>query len=196
MLYETLKWPQIAPFCISSKQNSRPPPPLTNYGVHTNKPQLRPCWLTVNQRNTQCQNIAELTSANVEEWRRFPQERPRILVRGIDGAIWGHFKVSYNIESSTILMTLIDKNFLKLSKICPSCLSRYEHLHCCGNDLPATLCTTLDSVNPVLYPSIDTILIKLWDVWKPMLGRPWRMTGYLPLEWCIVVAVHGSGFPI
>ena len=26
---------------------------------------------------------------------------------------------------------------------------------------PTTLCTTLDSVNPVLYPSIDTILIKL-----------------------------------
>jgi hypothetical protein len=47
-----------------------------------------------------------------------------------NGAIWGHFRVSYNIESSTILMTLIDKNFLKLSKICPSCLSRYEHLHC------------------------------------------------------------------
>ena len=46
------------------------------------------------------------------------------------GSIWGHFRVSYNIESSTILMTLIDKNFLKLSKICPSCLIRYEHLHC------------------------------------------------------------------
>ena len=30
------------------------------------------------------------------------------------------------------------------------------------NDLPTTLCTTLDSVNPVLYPSIDTILIKLF----------------------------------
>jgi hypothetical protein len=29
------------------------------------------------------------------------------------------------------------------------------------NDLPTTLCTTIDSVNPVLYPSIDTILIKL-----------------------------------
>ena len=29
------------------------------------------------------------------------------------------------------------------------------------NDLPTTLCTTLVSVNPVLYPSIDTILIKL-----------------------------------
>jgi hypothetical protein len=28
-----------------------------------------------------------------------------------NGAIWGHFKVSYNIESRTILMTLIDKNF-------------------------------------------------------------------------------------
>ena len=47
-----------------------------------------------------------------------------------NGTIWGHFRVSYNIESSTILMTLIDKNFLKLSKTCPSCLSRYEHLHC------------------------------------------------------------------
>ena len=34
-----------------------------------------------------------------------------------NGAIWGHFRVSYDIESSTILMTLIDKNFLKLSKI-------------------------------------------------------------------------------
>ena len=29
------------------------------------------------------------------------------------------------------------------------------------NDLPTTLCTRLDSVNQVLYPSIDTILIKL-----------------------------------
>ena len=28
-------------------------------------------------------------------------------------------------------------------------------------DLPTTFCTTLDSVNPVLYPAIDTILIKL-----------------------------------
>ena len=27
------------------------------------------------------------------------------------------------------------------------------------SDLPTTLCITLDSVNPVLYPSIDTILI-------------------------------------
>ena len=44
-------------------------------------------------------------------------------------AIWGHCRVSYNIELSTILMTLIDKNFLKLSKIYPSCLSRYEHVH-------------------------------------------------------------------
>jgi hypothetical protein len=70
--------------------------------------------------------------------------------------------------------------------------------------LPTTLCTTLDSVNPVLYPSIDTILIKLCvlltmpvasataemsfsvlRVWKLMLGRPWRMTGYLSLDWCI-----------
>ena len=34
-----------------------------------------------------------------------------------NGAIWGHFRVSYNIESSTILITLMDKNFLKLFKI-------------------------------------------------------------------------------
>ena len=47
MLYETLKWPQIAPFCISSKKNPRPPPPLKNYGVHTIKPQLRP-WDQMN----------------------------------------------------------------------------------------------------------------------------------------------------
>ncbi len=47
-----------------------------------------------------------------------------------NGAIWDHFKVSYNIESSTILMTLIDKNFLRLLKICPPCLSRYEDLRC------------------------------------------------------------------
>jgi hypothetical protein len=39
-----------------------------------------------------------------------------------NGAIWGHFRVSYNIESSTILMILIDKNILKLSKMCSSCL--------------------------------------------------------------------------
>ena len=32
------------------------------------------------------------------------------------------------------------------------------------NDLTTTLCTTLDSVNPVLYPSIDTMLIKLFSV--------------------------------
>jgi len=43
MLYETLKWPKIAPFCISSKKKSSPP--LNAYGVHTIKPQLRPCCL-------------------------------------------------------------------------------------------------------------------------------------------------------
>jgi len=29
----------------------------------------------MNQRNTQCQNIAELTNAILEELRRFPKER-------------------------------------------------------------------------------------------------------------------------
>ena len=32
------------------------------------------------------------------------------------------------------------------------------------NDLSTTLCTTLDSVNPVLYPSIDTILCVLLTI--------------------------------
>ena len=41
MLYETLKWPQIAPFCISSKKIPDPPS-LKNDGVYTIKPQLRP----------------------------------------------------------------------------------------------------------------------------------------------------------
>jgi hypothetical protein len=34
-----------------------------------------------------------------------------------NGAIWGHFRVSYDIESSTILMTLIDKNYAVSWKI-------------------------------------------------------------------------------
>jgi hypothetical protein len=37
----------------------------------------------VNQRNLQCQNTAELTSTNVEEWRS------RILVRGINRRVCG-----------------------------------------------------------------------------------------------------------
>jgi len=41
MLYETLKWPQIAPFCISSKKKF-PDISLNAYGVHIIKPQLRP----------------------------------------------------------------------------------------------------------------------------------------------------------
>jgi hypothetical protein len=42
------------------------------------------------------------------------------------GTILG-FHNTDNVESSTILMNLIDKNFLKLSKICPSCLSRLKN---------------------------------------------------------------------
>jgi len=38
----------------------------------------------VNQRIPQCQNIASLTNAILEEWRRSPQERLRRLVRGIN----------------------------------------------------------------------------------------------------------------
>jgi hypothetical protein len=56
ILYETLKWPQIAPFCISSKKNPRPPPPLKNYGVHTINPQLRPWSLIHNNRYTYSMN--------------------------------------------------------------------------------------------------------------------------------------------
>ena len=78
--------------------------------------------------------IRGLSCENRRHSSTFALERGRGLGFFVEdmqnGAIWGHFKVSYNIESSTISMNLIDKNFLKLSKICPSCLSRYEHLHC------------------------------------------------------------------
>jgi hypothetical protein len=70
----------------------------------------------------------------------------------------------------------------------------------------ALLCTTLDSVNPVLYPSIDTMLCVLlnipaasvtakmsfsvyWDVWELVLVRLWRMTGYLLWDWCIFTEI-------
>ena len=42
----------------------------------------------VNQRNPECQNIAELTNAIPEEWRRFPQERPRRLVLRMNRRVW------------------------------------------------------------------------------------------------------------
>jgi len=38
----------------------------------------------VNKRNPQCQNIASLTNAILEEWRRSPQESLRHLVRRIN----------------------------------------------------------------------------------------------------------------
>ena len=41
MLYETLKWPQIAPFCIYSKKKLWLGE--KNYDVHTINPQLRSC---------------------------------------------------------------------------------------------------------------------------------------------------------
>ena len=28
-----------------------------------------------------------------------------------------------------------------------------------------------------------------WGVWKIMLGRQWRMTGYLSLDWCIFIEI-------
>jgi len=42
----------------------------------------------VKQRNPQCQNPAELTNAITEEWRRFPQERLRLLVLGMNSRVW------------------------------------------------------------------------------------------------------------
>jgi len=39
---------------------------------------------TVNQRNPQCQNIAELANTILEEWWKFPQERLHCLVRGMN----------------------------------------------------------------------------------------------------------------
>ena len=70
----------------------------------------------------------------------------------------------------------------------------------------ALLFTILDSVNPVLYPSMDTILCVLlsmpvasataemsfkvyWDVWKLVIIRLWRMTGNPPWDWCIFTEI-------
>ena len=44
--------------------------------------------LKVNQRNPHCQNIAKLTNAILEEWRCFPQEGLRRLVRGMNKRVW------------------------------------------------------------------------------------------------------------
>ena len=54
MIYETLKWPQIVPFCISLEKKIQvgadpDPLPFKNDGVHTIKPQLRPWWQTIYQ---------------------------------------------------------------------------------------------------------------------------------------------------
>jgi len=42
----------------------------------------------VKQRDPQCQTIAELTNAILEEWRWFPQEKIRRLVRGMNMRVW------------------------------------------------------------------------------------------------------------
>jgi hypothetical protein len=46
----------------------------------------------VNQRNPQCQNIAELTNKILEEWQRFPQERLRRLVHGMNRRVREHWR--------------------------------------------------------------------------------------------------------
>jgi hypothetical protein len=71
-----------------------------------------------------------------------------------NGAIWGHFRVSYNIESSTMLMT-DGQEYLKIVKNVPFVSWQIRTL---------LLCTTLDSVYPVIYPSIDTILCVLLNM--------------------------------
>jgi hypothetical protein len=55
----------------------------------------------------------------------------------------------------------LNRSAVCLYDIPPITIPAACHLSTSRNDLPKTLCTTLDSVNPVLYPSIDTILIKL-----------------------------------
>jgi hypothetical protein len=46
-----------------------------------------------------------------------------------NGAIWGHFRVSYNIESSTILMT-DRQEYLKIVKNVLFVSWQIEHFHC------------------------------------------------------------------
>jgi hypothetical protein len=68
-------------------------------------------------------------------------------------AIWGHFK-------DASLRKRLQEKILSLEDFRREVARWRTHwVITKRNDLPTTLCTTLDSVNPV--PSIDTILIKL-----------------------------------
>ena len=41
----------------------------------------------INQRNPKCQHIDELISANLQEWRKFPQERLRRIVQSMTSSV-------------------------------------------------------------------------------------------------------------
>jgi hypothetical protein len=78
-----------------------------------------------------------------------------------NGAIWGHFRVSYNIEIKRQWLSpwgTSEIHWPFLGSPRPVPMHRMNPLS------KALLCTTQDSVNPVLYPSIDTILCVLLNM--------------------------------
>ena len=76
-----------------------------------------------------------------------------LLPRAIDKLTDDHVATIYEAYQADLYLSLDD--FRR------EVASWLTHWVITKHDLPTTLCTTLDSVNPVLYPSIDTILIKL-----------------------------------
>jgi hypothetical protein len=77
-----------------------------------------------------------------------------ILPRAIDKLTDDHVAAIYEAYQADLYLSLDDFRREVASWLTHWVITK-------RNDLPTTLCTTLDSVNPVLYPSIDTILIKL-----------------------------------
>ena len=94
----------------------------------------------------------ELESRLLKSENRFHAQH--LLPRAVDKLTDDHVATIYEAYQADIYLSLED--FRRKVARC-----RTHWVISKRNDLPTTLCTTLDSVNPVLYPSIDTILIKL-----------------------------------
>jgi hypothetical protein len=94
----------------------------------------------------------ELESRLLKSENRFHAQH--LLPRAVDKLTDDHVATIYEADQADIYLSLED--FRRKVARC-----RTHWVINKRNDLPTTLCTTFDSVNPVLYSSIDTKLIKL-----------------------------------
>jgi hypothetical protein len=89
----------------------------------------------------------ELESRLLKSENRFHAQH--LLPRAVDKLADDHVATIYKAYQANIYLSLED-----FRREVARWRTHWVITKC--NDLPATLCTTLDSVNPVLYPSIDT----------------------------------------